>query len=185
MKFIFQDDETNLGRFGMVKRGDVLDLTEHEANCIKTDKRFKLATEKLLKVHQPGEFIEITDDMTPEEKAEAEKLNREEQSRLDVLKRQSDPHAMFAQTVKEMKFKQLEELAAKMNADAGQEVIKYDKRKTSKGALIGFILLAYRNLHGLQATVEEAATGAETNGDESGEGAGDESGGEAVKEGGS
>lgn len=29
-----------MGRFGMVKKGDVLNLTEHEAECIEGDPRF-------------------------------------------------------------------------------------------------------------------------------------------------
>ncbi len=45
--FEFQGPLTNLGRFGLVKKGDVLLLTDHEAACIKDDKRFKQVAAKV------------------------------------------------------------------------------------------------------------------------------------------
>jgi len=39
--FEFRGPVTNLGRFGMVKAGERLILTEKEAECIRGDKRFK------------------------------------------------------------------------------------------------------------------------------------------------
>lgn len=39
--FEFRGPATNLGRFGMVKTGEILVLTEKEAECIRSDRRFK------------------------------------------------------------------------------------------------------------------------------------------------
>lgn len=40
-KFYFKGPETNLGRFGVVGKGSVLTLTEHEEGCIRDDERFE------------------------------------------------------------------------------------------------------------------------------------------------
>lgn len=40
-KYVFQGPQTNLGRFGFVDKGAVLELTENEEHSIKGDRRFR------------------------------------------------------------------------------------------------------------------------------------------------
>lgn len=165
MKYLFSGEDVQLGRFGLVRKGDVLELTPHEAQCITDtkDKRFKKLNEKEALKVEPGQFITITDDMTPQERADAESANKAEQARLDGLAQSNDAERVFVQEVKEMTYPQLEAYVEKMNTEAGREVIQYDKKKTRKGDLVSLILAARRQAQGLppEPTAEKDGAGEE------------------------
>lgn len=140
MKFLFDSVDTNLGRFGHVKKGDVLELTPHEAQSIKGDKRFKPFDEAKGKAHKPGQFVEITAAMTSDQKAAAEKANAKEKQRLEEVEKENDSRKVYVQEVREMTFAQLEIFADKLNKDAGRKIVDYHPKKTARADLANLIL---------------------------------------------
>jgi len=153
-KFLFKGEEVQLGRFGFVKKGDVLLLTEQETTCIirDQDKRFEVYTPKPGTPKPKGNLIPITDKMTGAEREAAEKANKIEAQRLDQLAKANDENTVIVEEIRAMTYDGLVELAERMNDEAKSEVVSFS-RKTSKSDLIRLILEARRR--GLGALEEE------------------------------
>jgi predicted transcriptional regulator len=142
-KFIYRGENCNLGRFGEVRTGDVLTLTDLEAESVEANehKRFERVVAGKTKVPKQGGFIEITDKMSGDERVAAEAHNRDEQARLDQLAKANDEKRIAILDVKEKKYSELVELAEKMNHDAGRQVVDTGKN-LPKQELVRRILAA-------------------------------------------
>jgi len=111
----------NLGRFGLVQKGDILNLTDHEFNMVQADpvdrKRFRALKEgepvEPLKfeprTEKPGE--------SAEDKAAREKWNAREEARIAALNKSNDAGEVARQNVREMKHEAL--LAKAVELEAG------------------------------------------------------------------
>jgi hypothetical protein len=78
VRFIYRGADVNLGRFGAVRRNDVLRLTKQEARGIEGDKRFEPVIEGKTKLPTPGHFL-------PRFFPGAEQHNRKERERLEQI----------------------------------------------------------------------------------------------------
>jgi len=136
-KYIYDGADINLGRFGAVRKGDVLLLTDREADTVDRDKRFKpvRGTEP-----KAGQFVPVTDKMTPEQRAAAEASNKAEKERLDELSKANNAATVEVNELREKSWSELVEVAEKINAE-GKTKIEFSKR-TSKAALIRDIMRA-------------------------------------------
>lgn len=144
-RYQFKGEDVNLGRFGPVRKGDVLILTDQEAEGIVGDKRFS----RLKEGDKPkqGQFVPVSDKMTPEEKEQADKANKAEKERLEILQKENDQDRVEVLEIKSKSFDELAAMAAQMNADAGGTIIEIG-RKTSRAELMRQILIARRNRKG-------------------------------------
>lgn len=144
-RYQFKGEDVNLGRFGPVRKGDVLLLTDDEAAGIVGDKRFARLKEN--DKPKQGNFVPITDKMTPDERAAAEAANKTEKERLETLQKENDQDRVEVLEIKSKSFDELAAMAAQINADAKGTIIDIG-RKTSRAELVRQILSHRRNLKG-------------------------------------
>lgn len=121
-KYVFEGGETNLGRFGMVKKGDVLELTSREAADIKDDKRFKKFVDEgkgnpkpkidAGKLVKPAGFDKLS---AEDQKKVVAKLIEAEEARLHEIDKQNGFSAKT--NLREMKRDDLLEFVANVNKD--------------------------------------------------------------------
>ena len=164
-KYIFTGPETNLGRFGTVRKGDTLNLTPHEERHIDGDKRFELfeeakhgqkaAAKKTIQL--PKDF----DKMKPDKRAETlkalglpdnfEKLSEAEQSAAlgksdsDETARQEQIEQRNMETkieeIRQLTLEQLRDLVKTLRQDGKVIDIKEDsaEAKNIRRAIIGVL----------------------------------------------
>ena len=151
-KYTYKGPDVNLGRFGAVRNGDVLTLTDLEADTIARDSRFEPIREGE-KGKKASNIVPITGQMTPPERAAAEAANKEERERLEELAKANNAATVEITELREKTWAQLVEVAEKMNAGGADPAIPTGKKQT-KGQLIRDILKA-RGLAGEAESVEE------------------------------
>lgn len=151
----YKGPDVNLGRFGQVRSGDVLVLTDHEADTVAKDrdKRFEAVREGE-KPKPGGSFVPITDKMTADERAAAEARNKAEKDRIDDLQKANNAAQVEIVELREKTWAQLVEIAEKMNAAGGQPQIPTGK-KVTKSELVRQILRARGLDAGTAAEQEE------------------------------
>jgi hypothetical protein len=140
-KFIFRGEDQNVGRFGWVRKGDTLTLTDHEADYVERngDANLERVTAKTKAVK--SNLVEITDKMSGDERVAAEAANKAEAERVAQLAKANDEKRIDAIDIKEKKYDELVELAEKMNHDAGRQVVDPGKN-LPKQELVRRILAA-------------------------------------------
>ena len=151
-KYVYNGADVNLGRFGAVRSGDVLTLTDHEADTIAKDKRFQPLRDGDKKKNA-GNMIPLTDKMTPDERAAVVAANKEEKDRLEKLALANNAATVEITELREKNWSQLVEIAEKLNADGAKPQIDTGKKQT-KGQLIRDILRA-RGLDGAVSLEQE------------------------------
>lgn len=106
--YIWRGEETNLGRFGNVKAGDVLELTQHESDYVTAnkDKRF---------VPHNGKPVELPP--LPED----EKLRKAEIARREALAGAQDRGRLAIQEIREMNRSELLKKVEFLN-EAGAQI---------------------------------------------------------------
>jgi hypothetical protein len=144
-RFQYKGEDCNLGRFGPVRKGDVLILTDQEAEGITGDKRFSRLKDN--QNPKPGQFVPVSDNLTPEQREAAEKANKAEKERLETLAKENDADRVEILEIKSKSFDELAAIAAKINAEAGGTIIDIGRR-TSRPELMRQILQHRRNLKG-------------------------------------
>jgi hypothetical protein len=152
-RYTFRGPPTNLGRFGAVRDGDPLVLTDQEADNIAGDERFEFL-EDGQRPPSKNNLIAITAQMTGEERKKAEASNRLEMARQDKLKQSNDEDGVALLEIKGMSFEALSEMADAINEEAGQRVI--DNQRLSKAELIKALVNYRRKLKG-EAEAKRAA----------------------------
>lgn len=113
--YVWNGDETNLSRFGSVKKGDVLTLSEHEHNYVQKngDRRYKFVKDE----------SKIEEVPLPEDPVEREA----EIKRRELLAKSADEDSLHAQTLREMSLADLigygKSLGLKLEATSDREHI--------------------------------------------------------------
>lgn len=123
----FTGPETNLGRFGIVKAGDKLSLTPHEASCITDDKRFRKWEGKPTVKPEPPPASK-----TPEEGKKAGQDEAERKARLSYENLKAKSQALDDLTKEE-----LQEVLVMLRGE-GKEII------VPKGASRSILLAALK-----------------------------------------
>lgn len=141
-------EPTNLGRFGEVRKGDILNLTEDEGRALLRgrDQRFRDPKSKeAQKEPIPDNTVEITDKMKPADRAAAEKANLDEKARQERLAIANDPQHIETMEIQHETYDQLLARAERINAKVGGEAITA-AGKVSRTDLINAILSAERRV---------------------------------------
>lgn len=158
-KFQWAGDQLNLGRFGLVKPGDILFLTDKEAEGVKRDrdKRYVRVPDGK-QVKAPGHFQEIDPKtMTPLQMEQAAIENHQEEQRLQQLASENDPERVILTALRSKSSHELYILAAAENEKAGREIIS-----TAAGTSLSTIIseLAAIELRRIAKPLPEAVTAA-------------------------
>lgn len=131
------EDEIQLGRFGIVRRGDVLLLTDQEAAMVlaNRDKRYVAVPDG--KEPKEVEHFKVIDPskMTPTQMEQAEKDNHDEQERLLRLDVENDPERVALLALGQKNTVDLILLANEINEEAGRMIIP-TMQGTSRSELI-------------------------------------------------
>jgi alpha-L-fucosidase len=151
VKVIFKGPETNLGRFEVVRNGDILNLTDQEWSTVTKDKRFAVVKDD--KVRAPDRLIKITPQMTGKEREEAERKNKEELDRLAQLEKANDSDQVEVLEIRSKSMDDLTRMAEQINEREGRIVI--DPNRGSKAHLIRSILNHRRTSRGLPPELVE------------------------------
>ena len=158
------EDEIQLGRFGIVRRGDVLLLTDQEAAMVlaNRDKRYVAVPDG--KEPKEVEHFKVIDPskMTPTQMEQAEKDNHDEQERLLRLDVENDEERVALLALGQKNTVDLILLANEANAKEGRQIIP-----TVQGTTRSVLITELAKLAGREA----AARAAEKSLQESGKGA--------------
>lgn len=143
-KFIYKGPDVSLGRFGNVRKGDVLEMTDHEINHIRrdpSDKRFEPFKEGKAPEPPGIKLPEGFDKMPKEEQDKIRaKLEREEQARRDSVEQANSKTEQ--EQLEQMTKEQLLGLVDKLRKEGKTIDVKADApkraiRKAIKLALYG------------------------------------------------
>lgn len=141
-------DGVSMGRFGTLKKGDVIDLSPKEETYVLENKHphLKAVDDKAAKKDDGKPKMNLPPDFDKLPKDQQDKIRKEEEARLAGLSKAN------AETVnlelKEMTKAELEEVVAKLRAD-GKEV------KVQKGASKPALVNAILEAKGLQPHADE------------------------------
>lgn len=141
--YCFMGDDVNLGRFGPVRRGDRLLLTDTEQHAIESDRRFEEWDDKKHgKIQKAPVSPPAT--ATEEEKQAARKAAEEEESRKANLAKANNEWNVMKTELEQSSYDQLLGFAKAMNEE-NESDIKWSG-KTSKSELIRLIIEAKKRL---------------------------------------
>lgn len=130
-------DEIQLGRFGVVRKGDVLTLTDQEAEMVtqNRDRRY-VAIAEGKEPKQVDHTVAIDPaKMTPTQMETADKENHDEHERLLRLETENDPERVALLALGAKHTTDLILLAHEANKKAGREIIS-TAQGTSRSKLI-------------------------------------------------
>lgn len=118
-------DEIQLGRFGVVRRGDVLTLTDQEAEMVTQNKDRRYVAIPDGKEPKAVEHYQTIDPakMTPTQMEQAEKENHDEHERLLRLGTENDPERVALLALGQKTTTDLILAANEVNEKAGRMVI--------------------------------------------------------------
>ena len=148
------EDEIHLGRFGVVRSGDVLMLTDQEAAMVQAnrDRRYTaIADGKEPKEVEHFQAIDPTK-MTPTQMEQAEKDNHDEQERLLRLDVENDEERVALLALGQKNTVDLFLLANEANAKAGKPIIP-----TIQGTTRSVLITELAKLAGREAAARAAA----------------------------
>jgi len=114
-KFIFRGPETNLGVFGLVRSGDLLNMTEREAAGIKGDRRFEPVPEDYQPKPAPIRLPELTNPDDPQERTAVARVKAEEEARRERLAAVNAPEAVQERALREAPMEELRALAQQVH----------------------------------------------------------------------
>lgn len=139
-------EPTNLGRFGQVRRGDILNLSEEEGISLLRAKDARFRDPKAAgKDPIPSNIVKFTDRMSSADRAAAEKANADEQGRLDRLAVANDPVHIETMEIQQETYDELLARAERINTKHGAKTITV-QGKVSRTDLINNILSAERRV---------------------------------------
>lgn len=135
--FQWLGEDCNLGRFGAVRKGDILNLTEQEAAMVKNDRDKRYVQVGEGKQPKPISHLITIDPakMTPLQMEQAHIENMEEERRLERLKSETDPERVLALAMQAKTTHDLLVQANEINLKAGRQVIPVTQG-TQRGQII-------------------------------------------------
>lgn len=138
-------DTTNLGRFGIVKKGDLLTLSSSEWNYVRQnrDKRYVIATAEDEKKPNPNLIVIDRSKMGPAEAEEAEAFNVEEKKRIETLANNSRDSAAILVDLQGMTTVELINLNNKLSEGLPQPIVHVG-RETTRGELLSALATHYQ-----------------------------------------
>lgn len=143
--FIWNGDEINVGRFGLLKKNDLIRLTDQEQRGIEGDPRFvELKDPK--KAPKPGHLIHISDKLTGDQQVAAKKANTLEVARLQRLQEECGELRMAEMEIKNKTYDQLLSEAQRINRTAGKEEVRADDGISRGELIIGLMNYLKRQL---------------------------------------
>lgn len=118
-------DDCNLGRFGAVRKGDVILLTEQEAAMVTRDKDKRYTRLDGGKKPKPADHLIDIDPakMTPLQMEEANIENQKEIQRQEQLASENDPERVIQLALRSKSTHELLSMADAANRAAGREVV--------------------------------------------------------------
>ena len=141
-KIIKWDGETtNLARFGIVKKGDILTLSLAEWKYVEKnrDKRFKPATKEEIEAPNPNLIVIDREKMGPDAIEEAEKFNREESKRIEGLTKSGSESAAIKTQLEGQTKLELITMAEEINRKERSQIFRIDQNTTRSELLHGLI----------------------------------------------